>query len=357
MNHFTSRSVFSEQAQAEQAEMRIDQPLGRAKENTKASGQAEMRIGPAETRGDPAIRASELSYRRLFEAVRDGIMILEADTGIISDANPFLVRMLGSSHVELVGIPIWELGLISDRASNKAKFEQLKMHGYARYDNLPLETKDGRKIAVEFVGDVYHAGDCSMIQCSIRDNTERKQTEGQIRDIGAELEQQVIERTAQLEFAKEELHAFNHSVSHDLRAPLRHVLGFVDLLQRDTGATYSLESLRHLTTISEAAKRMGYLIDDLMDFTRIKHHEMQKSEVNLEQMVRETVKDFKAETQARNIVWTIHPLPAVQADGPMLRLALAKLNKHVMVLWDAACDLLHRFLKGQPSSFSGVKPR
>jgi len=128
--------------------------------------------GP-EPSSDRGLQASELSYRRLFESARDGILILEADSGRISDVNPFLIEMLGFSHAELVGTPIWELGPFKDIISNVVKFKLLQRQGYVRYENLPLETSDGRKIAVEFVSNVYRAGDRNVIQCNIRDITER----------------------------------------------------------------------------------------------------------------------------------------------------------------------------------------
>jgi len=130
-----------------------------------------------DTRSEQVRRGSELSYRRLFEAARDGILILEADTGRISDVNPFLIEILGFSRDELVGTPIWELGPFKDIVSNKAKFEQLQQLGYVRHDNLPLETKDGHKIAVEFVSNVYQDGGRNVIQCTVRDITERDAAE------------------------------------------------------------------------------------------------------------------------------------------------------------------------------------
>jgi len=123
------------------------------------------------------LRASELRYRRLFEAARDGILILEVDSGKIYDVNPFLMEMLGYSHSELVGTPIWELGPFKDLVTNKNKFEQLQRQGYVRYENLPLEARDGRKIAVEFVSNVYQEGGGKVIQCNVRDITERTEAE------------------------------------------------------------------------------------------------------------------------------------------------------------------------------------
>lgn len=124
-----------------------------------------------------ALENSELRYRRLFEAAYDGILILDTNTGQIVDVNPFLINMLGYSREEFTGKKLWEIGLFKDIAASKDAFIELQNKGYVRYENLPLETKDGRRIAVEFVSNIYSVDHTKVIQCNIRDISKRMQAE------------------------------------------------------------------------------------------------------------------------------------------------------------------------------------
>jgi two-component system CheB/CheR fusion protein len=128
---------------------------------------------------EKALAVSEVRYRRLFESAKDGMLILDAETGKILDVNPFLMEMLGYSKQEFVEKKIWEIGCLKDIAANHDKFVELQNKEWVRYENLPLETADGHKINVEFISNAYLVSDVKVIQCIIRDITARKKTEEQ----------------------------------------------------------------------------------------------------------------------------------------------------------------------------------
>jgi PAS domain S-box-containing protein len=125
--------------------------------------------------------ASELRYRRLFESAKDGILILDAETGMVVDVNPFLVERLGISREKFLGKEVWELGFFKDIFASHASFTELQQKGYIRYDDKPLVTSDGRRIDVEFVSNVYLVNGHKVIQCNIRDITERRLGEAALR--------------------------------------------------------------------------------------------------------------------------------------------------------------------------------
>src|SRR5512140_119972 len=133
------------------------------------------------------IRTSELRYRRLFEAAQDGILILNAETGAITDVNPFLIKMLGYSREEFVEKKLWEVGAFRDIEASREAFEALQKNEYIRYEDLPLRAKSGKLVDVEFVSNVYLVDGEKVIQCNIRDITARKQAQDALLKSEAEL--------------------------------------------------------------------------------------------------------------------------------------------------------------------------
>ncbi|NVN92203.1 MAG: PAS domain S-box protein [Desulfuromonadales bacterium] len=138
---------------------------------------------------DEALQDSEKRYRRLFESAKDGILILDALTGVVVDVNPFLLQLLGFSYDELCGQHIWEIGVFKDIAASKDAFKTLQDTEYIRYDDLPLETRDGRPISVEFVSNVYLVDHSKVIQCNIRDITARKRADAEHKRLMAAIDQ------------------------------------------------------------------------------------------------------------------------------------------------------------------------
>lgn len=127
------------------------------------------------------LSASEVRYRRLFEAAKDGILILDAATGEIIDVNPFMESLLGYSHEEFLGRPLWDIGPFKDQRISQGAFRTLQENEYIRYDDLPLESRSGKRVDVEFVSNAYWSGEKKVIECNIRDMTERKQAAEKLR--------------------------------------------------------------------------------------------------------------------------------------------------------------------------------
>jgi len=149
------------------------------------------------------LKTSETKYRRLFESAQDGILILNAKTAQIDDVNPYLIKMLGYSREEFLGKKLWEIGALADTGLNKDEFRTLQESKFIRYDALPLVTKTGAHISVEFVSNAYECDGVEVIQCNIRDNTKRHLAELALRSTTRSLKILSEGNTALLEIVNE----------------------------------------------------------------------------------------------------------------------------------------------------------
>jgi PAS domain S-box-containing protein len=261
---------------------------------------AKFALAPADRmESQAAMRTSEIRYRRLFEAARDGILILDPGTRKITDANPFMTELLGYPHEELLGKELWEIGLLKDEEASQDAFRELREKHHIRYEDLPLQTKTGQRREVEFVSNLYKEGAQNVIQCNIRDITERKRAEvalchakDQLTNQAAELERVVVERTASLRETVGELQAFSYSVSHDMRAPLRAMHGFAQCLLDDYSSKLDERGVNHLQQIMRSALRLDHLIQDVLSYSRVLHAKGLMGPVDLDGLMRDIIATY-----------------------------------------------------------------
>ncbi len=286
----------------------------------------------------PTLSASELRYRRLFEAAQDGILVLDPISGQVIDVNPCLMSLLGFSYEELIGKQLFEIGVFKDEHFGRDAFQELRMSGYIRFDVLPLETKDGRRLQVEFVANIYQEGDQTVIQCNLRDISARKQAEGALQDAtqelsrhAAELENLVSLRTAELKLSNTQLETFVYSIAHDLRAPLRTMQGFSEILVQEHAKNLDEQGREFANYINAAAQTMDRLLTDLLAFSQISQQKLELTPVDLEAVVISAVSGCDAQIQQTNaIVECNPPWPQVRGHATTLRQVLLNLISNAL---------------------------
>ena len=274
---------------------------------------------------DKALYTSDILFRRLFETAQDGILILDADTGLVFDVNPFLTALLGYSKKEFLGKKLWELGAFKDIEAAKFAYLELQNKGYIRYENLPLRTKDGRDAEVEFVSNVFLVDNLKVARCTIRDISARSQANAEINKLNSEIDQRVQKRISQLESLNEELETFNDSVSHDLRAPLRRIKGFTETLQEDYAGVQSAESLQLLENIRGSVDHMNLLIGALLKLGRFSHGKLDRQPIDLSALIHLITTELQQNYPDQQVEFVIAEGITVNGDGQLLRIVLENL--------------------------------
>jgi PAS domain S-box-containing protein len=269
------------------------------------------------------LERSEARYRRLFESAHDGILILDAQSAAVVDVNPFMGKLLGYPREHFIGKELWEIGVYKDAAGAKAAMETLRKVGEIRYEDHPLQHADGRHIPVEFVSNVYREGDQQVIQCNIRDITER------------------THQAAELARAREAAEAASRSkseflanMSHEIRTPMTAILGFAEMLLNKSQEECT--QMGCVQIIRRNASHLLELINDILDLSKVEAGQMKAERIpcNLPALLSEILCLMRPRAEERGLGFEVifdGPIPRlIQTDPARLRQILINLIGNAM---------------------------
>lgn len=256
------------------------------------------------------LKASEARYRRLFETAQDGILIIDAHTGHITDVNPFLADLLGYARSDFVGKALWNFGPFKDIRASKSAFQDLMSDGYIRYEHLPLETRDGRHIEVEFISKVYQVDRKQTIQCNIRDNSQRKHAEKTDLIIESQLKQ-ARKMAAVATLAGGVAHQFNNALTV--------ITAGLGLLETDGG---SQKTVKYVQLMTQAADQMSRITRELLTYARGGKYHLEA--VSLSDLLGDSLPSIKSGLKPSIAIETdlSSDLPNISVDRAQLQMAL-----------------------------------
>jgi len=269
-------------------------------------------------------RENEIRFRLLIDAVKDYAIISFDPEGLVTSWNSGAQRLKGYSAEEVIGQHVSRLYLKEDIEQGKLAEELQRASAAGHVEDQGWRVrKDGSKFWAEIATTALRNSGGELIGYVKIDKgiTARRESEEQIRNLNSELTQRVEERGT----VNRELESFSYSVSHDLRAPLRHVDGFARILKEEYSPNLTEDAIRYLDRVLEAATHMGQLIDDLLSLARIGRRELKRDRVQIESVVKQAIVELPSEAEERNIEWRIEPLPEMNCDAGLLKLVFINL--------------------------------
>lgn len=285
-----------------------------------------------------ALKESETKYRRIVDTAIEGIIIIAPDNRTIQFVNDRMANLLGYTPEQILNRELTDFMFTDDILDYQQKMEK-RSKGVSEQFQRRFKRKDGQSVWVlASATPIYddnqnYQGSFAMLT----DISERIRAEEEIRNLNQDLELRVIERTEKLEIANKELEAFAYTVSHDLRAPLRHINGFIELLANETSGSINVKGKNYMNRIIDSSKRMETLIDDLLSFSRMGRQEMSHQDVNFTVLVHDIVNELAGDITNRTIKWQIGELPIVTGDYSLLRIAMVNLISNA-VKYTQYCD-------------------
>ena len=328
---FNQRDV-TDRVRAEEEIKRLNRELeGRVAERTAQLEATLAELGKSEER-----------YRAVVEQSAEGLYLVDSVTRRILETNPALQNMLGYTAEELRGMELHEI-VAHDREDVEANVERTLREGTRFIRERGYRRKDGSVVEVEIAASAIDYGGKRVICAAVRDISERKRAEEVTRRFNEELEDRVRRRTAQLQAANEELEALSTSVSHDLRAPLRAMTGFGRILLEDYGDGLDEAGRDYLRRIQEAGDRMGAMIDDLLDLSRLTRREMRHEEVDLSALARGVADDLRRVDPGRRARLAIAEGISVRGDAGLLRVVLENLLENAWKFTSKEPEVLIEF--------------
>ena len=300
-----------------------------SKKDKQDTGFLEVRMqrsSDENTRAQPdrKLKESEIRYRRLFETAKDGILILDFETGNILEANPFIVNIIDYPLVEVIGKKLWQIGLFSNKGESEQAFIELKINGYIRFEDMPIKRRNGSIVEVEFISNVYLEDETKVIQCNIRDITKRKNAENALTTSEENLKKQNFEYSnlnkeyallnkelnlsinrvqhinndliiskSKAEESDQLKSAFLANMSHEIRTPMNSILGFSELI---LGPVLSKEELdRYIQIICASSQQLLSIISDIVDISKIEagQFSVQSETVDINKLMNELLLTYK----------------------------------------------------------------
>ena len=307
------------------------------------------------------LKESEIRYRRLFETAKDGILILDFETGNILEANPFIVNIIDHPLAEVIGKKLWEIGLFSNKEESKQAFIALKTNGYIRFEDMPIKRRNGSIVEVEFISNVYLENENKVIQCNIRDITKRKKAENAL----IQSEQNLMKQNSNFsnlnkEYAllNEELSssinriqhinndliiakdkaeesdqlksAFLANMSHEIRTPMNAIIGFSDFLLQPGLSKKEFD--RYIHIIRESSKQLLSIISDIIDISKIEagQFSIKAQNVDINKLMNELLLTYKKVVGPKKLklkLFTDRPdsLAQIKTDGNRIKQILCNL--------------------------------